>query len=42
MEQHIDEALQPKPRQWLGELRPDTFQVSERGKEWIEDFGSHR
>ena len=41
MEQHIDDALQPQPRQRLGKLRTDTLEVGQRGKERVEDFGSH-
>src|SRR3546814_18918379 len=41
MEQHIDDALQPQPGQRLGKLRPDAFQVGQRGKERIEYLGSH-
>src|SRR3546814_11483554 len=41
MEQHVDDALQPQSRQRLGKLRPDAFQVGERGTERVEYPGSH-
>ena len=41
MKQHIDHAFQPEPRQRFGQLRPDTFEVGERGEKRVEDIGSH-
>ena len=42
MKQYVDHAFEPQPRERLGKLRPDAFQVGERSKERIEYLGSHR